>query len=178
MSLSSQAQVILQEAGYRTWLEPLDQSTAICFEDDSALGFVFIFEDVRSLLEKWQSIESALLVKHADFLRRAGEKAWNVYSVFLTDGIGDDVQQRQVRYIEENLERTRKITGCGLQAHEHVVLALLPILPIQYKPILDRENAEERLRKRVEQIAPAATEAVMDGEVAATEVVPLLREKS
>ena len=58
------------------------------------------------------------------------------------------------------------------------MIALLPILPIQYKPILDRENAEERLRKRVEQTAPAATEAVMNMNIAATEVVPLLREKS
>src|SRR5438067_237143 len=96
MNLSSQVQIVLQDAGYRTWLDAIEAGTAICFEDDSAIGFVFIFETPRTLIERWRNIENVLLVRNAGLLRKAGDKAWNVYSVFLTAAHADEVEQRAI----------------------------------------------------------------------------------
>ena len=130
MDLPSSVQVILQEAGYRTWLTSVDHLTTICFEDEAIMGFVSTFKEPKELLEQWHRIETALLARHATGLRRAEDKAWNVYSVFLCSASGSEIQTREVRSIEENLELTRKIAAAGLPSHDDIVRALLPVLPI------------------------------------------------
>lgn len=177
MNATSVVQQVLQEAKYRTWLVEVETATIVCFEDEVAMGFVSVFDEVAPLLSKWQALETALLTRYATFLRKAGEKAWNVYSAFLSVAPGDDRQQRQLRSIEENLERTRKIAAAGLVAREDVVAALLAILPIQYRPELDPQDLIERLRARIETIAPLAASAVLDKDVAAVDVIPLLISK-
>jgi len=178
--LRSQAQILLQEAEYDTWLTAVNNFTLIGFENDTVMGFVSIFDGVDSLLERWQSTESAALLMHAPSLQKAGEKTWNVYSVFLTSVSGSDVQERKVRWIEEDLERTRKIAACGVNDRSSLITALLPLLPLQYQPTLDSEQFDvtQRLGKRVSDIAPAASTAVLDEKVSPTEVVRLLASKS
>jgi len=75
--------------------------------------------------------------------RAAGDKAWNVYSVFVTEARASIEEHRQVRWIEEDLERTRKITATGVIAREDVVKALLPLLPIMAKPVLAPDVARD-----------------------------------
>ena len=173
MDLSSSVQVILQDVGYDTWLLAIDDLQAIGFEDDAVMGFVCIFDDVASLLRRWRDLETKLLSGHASSLRKAGEKTWNIYSVFLSSGIADEVQLREVRWIEEDLERTRKLAACRLSSRDEILTALLPLLPIQRQPVLATEefNLTLRLEKRIAAIAPAAGSAVLDNSVSAADVV-------
>ena len=172
--LISTLQIVLQDAGYQTWLASVDHITAVGFEDDAVMGFACAFDDAQSLLDHWRPVEAALLNRYAPRFREAQDKAWNVYSIFLSGAQANEDQTREVRQIEEDLERTRKLAACGLAGHDDVVLALLPVLPIQYRPRLDNEDLTERLRKRIATIAPAAAEAVLDDKIAPAEVVRML----
>jgi hypothetical protein len=167
-------QIVLEEAGYTVWLVSADQSTAVCFEDEAVMGFVCVFAEPEELLSRWKSVEATLLIRYASRFRAAEDKAWNVYSIFLSAKEGTDEQTREIRSIEENLERTRKIAASGLAGRADVVTALLPVLPIQYKPILEGEDFTERLKKRIAAIAPAAVDVALNEDVPASEVVPLL----
>jgi len=177
--LRSSVQVILQDAGYETWLTSLNGETVIVFEDDAVMGFVCMFDDVASMLRRWRDMETALLAAHAPALQRGGEKTWNVYCAFLCSVVPDRTQIREVRSIEEDLEQTRKIAAAGLTNREQVVNALLPLLPIQYQPELDSEQFDvtQRLKRRISDIAPEAG-AALDEAIPATEIVRLLGERS
>jgi len=169
-------QALLQDAGYQTWFVAIDQYEVVAFEDDSAMGFVCIFERGEALLKEWQGLETKFLMSFAPALKRAGEKTWNVYSVFLCAENASEDEARAIRWIEENLERTRKITGIVPNGRSDLVTALLPLLPIQYQPRLDSEDFDltERLRRRIASIAPPAEHAALDTGIAAIEVVRLL----
>lgn len=174
--LKSPLQALLQDAGYQTWLVSLGGREIIVLEDDAVMGFSCVFESVTTLLNEWRKLETDFLSRHAPALKKGGEKTWNVYSVFLCSESATASQLREVRWIEEDLERTRKVTGCALASRGDLVTALLPLLPLQYQPRLDSEDFDltQRLRKRISSIAPAATEAVLDREVSPPEVVRLL----
>jgi hypothetical protein len=77
--LRSPVQVVLQDAGYQTWLSSVGEETVIVFEDDAVMGFVCVFDDVTSVLRRWREMETSLLTAHAPALQRGGEKTWNVY---------------------------------------------------------------------------------------------------
>ncbi|HVL69395.1 MAG TPA: hypothetical protein VM364_19210 [Vicinamibacterales bacterium] len=168
-------QVVLQQAGYRTWLVDLQHLVVVCFEDDAVMGFACIFEDAATLLERWRSVETAFLTRYAEDIKTAGDKAWNVYSAFLCAGPADAVQAREIRWIEEDLERTRKLAATGVVSRDELITALLPVLPFQYQPRLDVEDLTQRLRKRIAAIAPAAADSALDETVPVTDVVRLLR---
>jgi len=174
--LKSQLQIVLQGAGYSTWLGSVDGLDIVGFEDDTAMGFAYIFGDVVSLLTRWRTVETLLLRNHASSLQRAGEKTWNVYSVFLSADIPDEVQVREVRWIEEDLERTRKIAACRINDQQTLVTALLPLLPIQNQPLLDHEDFDvtRRLQKRIAMIAPVVGNAALNDKITAAEVIRLL----
>jgi hypothetical protein len=164
---------ILQEAGCRTWLVP-GRTDSVGFEDEALMGFACVFDDVKSLLARWRTVETALLTQYAPHLREAGDKAWNFYSIFLCSSPANESELREVHWIGEDLERTRKIAACDLVGREDLVAALLPVLPLQHQPLLSTEDLTERLRKRIATIAPAATEAALDDRFKPAEVVPLL----
>ena len=176
MDLGPPVQGVLQDAGYDTWLLSIEGLRAIGFEDDAVMGFVYLFEDVPTLLGSWRDLETKLLTRHASSLQRAGEKTWNIYSVFLSAGGADAVHLREVRWIEEDLERTRKLAACGLTSREGIITALLPLLPIQRQPSLDGEEFDltQRLERRVASIAPEGGKAVLNNDVPAADVVRLL----
>jgi hypothetical protein len=167
-------QVILQDAGYRTRLTPFERKNALAFEDDAVMGFAYAFDDPSAMVADWQAIESAFLRRDAVRLQGAGDKAWNVYSVFLCSLPADDEQARQIRQIEEQLERTRKIAACGLISRQDFVSALLPLLPLQQQPLLDSADLPDRLAKRIASIAPGAEAAALDENVTPEAVVRLL----
>jgi hypothetical protein len=172
--LRSAIQVILQESGYRTSLVSVDNLVSVCFEDDAVLGFACMFDDVATLLARWQIVETALLVQLAPRLQTAGDKAWNVYCAFLCPRDATPIEQHEIDWIEENQERTRKIAAAGIAGPEELVNALLPVLPLQYRAILSTEDLTDRLRKRIVTIAPEASAAALDDKVPAAEVARLL----
>lgn len=167
-------QVVLKEADFETRLTTIDNLKVVSFEDRALLGFGCVFESPNDLLENWNATERAFLVRYAPKIRASTDKAWNVYSVFLCGRIADDIQSRQVRQMEEDLERTRKIAACGIAARDDLVQTLLPLLPLQYSPILKTEDTTERLKSRIAQIAPNTENVVLNDTVPPTEVVRLL----
>ncbi len=170
----STMQVVLREAGFTTRLTSIDRSSMVCFEDDTLIGFGCVFDDPSSLLTRWKATEKLILTRYAARFRIAGEKAWNVYCVFLCGSAADSIQNRQVRWIEEDLERTRKVAACGLASREDLLRALLPVLPLQDQPVLRAEDVTERLQTRIRTIAPRASDVVLDQAVSPAEVVWLL----
>ena len=174
IDLLSTLQVLLKEAGFTTRLTSLDRSSIVCFEDEALMGFGCIFEDPVGLLTRWKTTEMSLLKRYAPNFRAAGEKAWNVYCLFFCGAVGDPIQSREVRWIEEDLNRTRKIAACGLASREDLKRALLPILPLQYQPVLRPEDVTERLKTRIRAIAPRASKVVLDESVSEVEVVRIL----
>jgi hypothetical protein len=163
-------QGVLQEGGYRTWLTPIDKRTAVCFEDDAVMGFAMLFDEPAALLAGWRDAETAFLRQHGERIRLAGDKAWNVYCVFLTAASATAAEGRMIRLIEEDLERTRKIGASGVSHRDALVGALLPLLPLQQQPVLEREDVAERFRRRVLAIAPSAAEVVLDESVSPKDV--------
>lgn len=175
--VQSMMQGVLQEAGYRTWLVAISKRSALCFEDDSVMGFACVFNDAASLLNDWREIEMTFLRLHGDRIRSAGEKAWNIYSVFLASGAASNhTQGREIRLIEEDLERTRKIAATSITHTEALVAAVLPLLPLQIQPVLDREDVTERFRRRLLTIAPSAAEVVLNESVSPRDVARRLSE--
>src|ERR1035441_4200953 len=168
------AQAVLRESGYRTRLLPLGQVSILSFEDYSVLGSCYVFTNPVELLTEWKSIETELLNRYGARFRSAGDKAWNIYSVFLSAEIADPVQTREVRQIEENLERTRKVAACGVSTREAVQRAFLPLVRLQYRPTLQPEGLTERLQRRISTIAPSAANVVLKEDVQPIEVVRLL----
>lgn len=178
IDLLATLQVILREAGFKTRLISIDQSPSVSFEDDTVMGFACVFADPSDLVASWKDKETLVLNRFAPSLRNAGEKAWNVYCLFLCTAVAETEQDRQVRWIEENQERTRKIAACGLATREDLNRALLPILPLQHQPALQLQDVTERLRTRIRAITPRASDVVLDESVPAIEVVRLLGESS
>jgi hypothetical protein len=174
IDLLSTMQVLLREGGFTTRLTSIDRSSIVCFEDEVLTGFGCVFEDPESLLAQWKAKEMSLLKRYAPSLRSAGEKAWNVYCIFLCSSAADPILNRQVRWIEEDLDRTRKVAACGIASRDDLVRALLPVLPLQYQPVLGAEDVTERLRSRIRIIAPRAADIVLDESVPPAEVVRLL----
>jgi hypothetical protein len=176
MNLKSQLQIVLQEAGYQTWLTAVNKLGAIGFEDNSVMGFACIFETAEALLQQWRHVETEWLNAHVLSLQKAGDKTWNVYSVFLCDERTTDVQKREINWIEEDLERTRKIATSGITDRASLITALLPLLPLQFQPILDSEDFDltQRLRKRIRDIAPSIEAVALDEKTSPSEVARLL----
>jgi len=170
----STMQVVLREAGFTTHLTSIDRSPVVHFEDDTLMGFGCVFDNPDELLKRWKTSETSLLMRYAPNFRIAGEKAWNVYCAFLCGSAADPVQNRQVRWLEEDLERTRKIAGCGIASREDLMRVLLPVLPLQYQPVLLAEDVTERLQRRILNIAPRAADVALDEAVPVAEVVRLL----
>jgi len=170
----STMQVVLREAGFTTRLTSVDRFPVVCFEDDDLMGFGCVFADASALLARWKATEMSLLTRYGTSLRAAGDKAWNVYCLFLCGPDADATQTRQVRWIEEDLEHTRKVTGCGLASREDLVRAMLPLLPLRYQPELQETEVTARLQRRIRTIAPQAAEVVLKEDVAPVEVVRLL----
>jgi hypothetical protein len=174
IDLLSSAQILLREAGFATGLSSIDGSQLVRFEDDTLMGFGWVFTSADEMISHWKAIETALLTQYAPRLRGAGEKAWNVYSVFLSSAGATSSQARQVHWIEENLDRTRKIAACGVTTREELRRALFPLLPLQQKPALRAEDVTERLQRRAAEIAPKASRVVLDDDVPVDEVVRIL----
>jgi hypothetical protein len=171
----SMVQVVMQNANYRTWEIGGSKNPIIGFEDEATMGFVCSFDTPRQMIDNWRETEAMLLARYAAHFRAAGDKAWNVYSVFVSEARASDEERREVRWIEEDLERTRKITATGVVARDDVLKALLPLLPIIAKPLLASEDSTQRLLRRIEVISPRVRDVALDDSISPAEVAARLR---
>lgn len=174
IDLLSTMQALLQESSFKARQVSVDREPILCFEDECIIGFAHVFETPQSLLSGWRAAETTTLRRFASSLREAPDKAWNVYSVFLCAREASSDESRQVRWIEEDLERTRKIASCGVATRDDLVKVLLAILPIQYEPKLQTEDSTARLKRQIQGITPKAADVVLDPAVSPAEVVRLM----
>ena len=172
MDTATQAEIILREAGYDTWLWTGASPAVTCFENAALIGFVHVFASAEELLASWETAQQAVLSRHTVALRAAGAKAWNVYSVFLTAEQASP-QQRAIERIEEDFSLTRKIARTAVRTPDDLELALLPLTSVKAQPLLGDANFEARLRSRLKEVPPDALTAFL-GETKADEVARIL----
>ncbi len=175
MDIFTQAEIVLRDAGYNTWTWSGSSPSVVCFENISVLGFVHVFASAAALLERWTADQQAVLTRHAPALRAAGKKAWNVYSVFLTEEQAPQAQ-RAVDQIEEDFSLTRKIARTAVRTPDDVERALQPLTRVRAQPLLGDANFEARLRTRLKDVPEAAVTAFL-GSVKAEEVARILGDR-
>ena len=108
MNIATQTEIVLRDAGYDTWTSETSLAPVVCFENAALIGFLHVFTSANALLADWESRQRSALARYAAALRSVGAKAWNVYSLFLTED-SDGSVYRQIERIEENFSLTRKI---------------------------------------------------------------------
>jgi len=160
MDITTQIEITLRDANYDTWPVTISEDSVTCFEDQTVIGFVHIFTSLSDLLDNWQLRQEKCLSRHAAALRNANTKAWNVYSVFLTEEPHGDKRVALER-IEEDFSLTRKIARAGIRTDDDVKQALLSLLSIQSKPVLGKADFDERLRKGLVVLPTSALTAFM-----------------
>jgi hypothetical protein len=167
---------ILEESGYTVRLFRQQSLDVLRFEDDSLMGCIFDFPNPTALLSSWRDAEDGFLRANANRFRLAGEKAWNVYCVFLTALDDDERKRREIKRIEEDLNRTRKLAIAGVSNKQLLTDALLPLLSLQQKPVLETENYEERLRRRLARTISPLVENAAERSSNPEDVAKILRE--
>ncbi|MBS0176401.1 MAG: hypothetical protein JSR64_20400 [Nitrospira sp.] len=175
MDIATQTEVLLRGAGYETWTWTGAPQAVICFENAALIGFVHVFPSANDLLTRWQEAQNAALSRHGPALRAAGAKAWNVYSVFLTDEQAP-TQQRAVERIEEDFALTRKIARAGVRTQADLERTLLPLTAVRAQPLISETDFEDRLRARLKDVSPDVLTAFL-GTTPAEEVARILAEK-
>lgn len=140
---------LLRQAGYRTEISKYSWASVLAFENESIIGFAFVFDKVTDLLAHWQAYEFNILRAKSKELVMAANKSWNVYCVFLTDADASEDEARQVLRIEENLERTRKIARAVINSEVAAREALLSLFPLQSHPKLSGSDYRDVLKERI-----------------------------
>jgi hypothetical protein len=175
MDIATQTEILLRESGYETWLWTGEPAIVTCFENAAVIGFVHVFSSAEDLLASWEAAQRIVLSRHGPALRAAGAKAWNVYSVFLTED-GGQSERRKVERIEENFALTRKIARVGVRTQDDVERALLPLTAVKAQPLLSDTDFEDRLRSRLKDVSAEVLAAFLGGGDA-EEVARMLVEK-
>ena len=161
ISLTSQVELLLTNAGYSTWPQFGGTLPVTCFEDSTVAGFVQVFSNADALIQNWQSAQNGMLARHAAALRRAGDKAWNVYTVLLTAGSATKEQTAGLQAIEENFEATRKIATADIATPGDLAVALQPLLPIRSQSHIGAAGYEMRLRAGLPDLPEEAFAALL-----------------
>ena len=152
---------VLNNFKYSTSTFEVEGRSAVGFEDETTLGFVFAYDNVDALCALWRSDIASAAARHSLALRRAGEKAWNVYGVFLGGGSTSEASAVRLSMIEEDLTGTRKIARSGLGDIAAVREALLALLPIQSAPLLEAVNMSVEIRLRSSDLPARAVDAFL-----------------
>jgi hypothetical protein len=149
MDIYRQAESLLRKGGYRSSYTATSPTLGLSFEDEIIVGFLHVFDTATSLISTWRGVELTYVGRHALQLRGSPEKAWNVYSVFLTEDRGTQLQSFEVDRIEEDLSSTRKIARLGVSSLPDLERALLPMLPLRALTSFAPADYEVQLRNRL-----------------------------
>ena len=160
MNIATQTEIILRDAGYDTWTSETSLAPVVCFENAALIGFLHVFESANALIADWESRQRSALARYAAALRSVGAKAWNVYSLFLTED-SDGSVYRQIERIEENFSLTRKIARGGIRTPHDLEHVLLPLTAIRSHALLGEDDFEARLRERLKEIPVGAVDAFL-----------------
>ncbi len=175
MDLSTQIETLLRSNGYFTSLWTGNKVPIVCLENKTIFGFIHLFESTEDLLSNWKDIQKTTFEHHAEVLNKAGEKAWNVYSVFLSEEDSKTELFKQLELIEEDFTYSRKIARTGIQTQSDITEALLPLLSIQSHPSLNEVIYEDRLRTRLNDLPQEVITAFLQNkDIEPSEVAQIL----
>lgn len=177
MDIISHAELVLRNARYATRISMTGLGTVLCFEDQGVLGFVQVFPGPELLLSSWNSAEKAYLARYAPQLKAAPVKAWNIYSVFLTEAPVPKDKADEIDRIEEDLTFTRKIVRGGIVTAADLERALLPLLALQSVSTFSVSDYESKIRSRLGFLNREAVEAIL-GAAEAADVARIVIERS
>ena len=166
---------VLADAQIASAPADVDGCSSILFESETVIGFILEYADVDALLGSWEGDSQRLIARYQFALRRAGEKAWNVYLVLLTPDSAKSGQRVALSAIEENLVGTRKIARGGTTTSEDVAAALLSLLPLESSPRLDPVDIKAEITLRASELSATAIQAFLSSASDAT-VLELLEE--
>ena len=161
MDILTASAEMLSDAGYDTSRQSINDRAFIAFEDATVLGFLFAYSDAASLIDCWVQDERRVVGEHQFALRRAGQKAWNTYVVFLTDAPPDYAASVRLNAIEEDLGGTRKVARAGIRDSFDLRGALLPLLPLQAAPKLEAVDMHAEIRQRATDLQGRAVDAFL-----------------
>ena len=146
------ARQLLVNSGYSVGELHVGDRNVVIFENATVLGFALLYKDSLELLENWR-VHSDLVLRETQFsLRQAGEKAWNTYTVFLSEDRANPHDRAKLQGIEEDLVGTRKIARAGVKDAEELRLALLPLMGIQNAPRLEPIDMVKEIRLRTSEL--------------------------
>ncbi len=161
IDLIDQAQVQLRDAGYTTLPVDGTRQGVLRFEDDVVLGFLYVFPDVTTLLSGWYVAQKASITRFAPQLRLSRDKAWNVYSIFITEAAAQATEEQKINRIEEDFAATRKIARAGIKSPDDMRRALLPLLPLAKSEDFSVSDYASKLRSRLSMLPRLAVEAML-----------------
>lgn len=171
------ARETLTQAGYSVDRVGSDARPALAFEGDAYLGFVFSYPNIPTLQALRVSDANQLIARFTPELRAAGEKAWNVYVVWLAGGDATDIQEAELALLEENLAGTRKVAVGGIQMASDVDAALANLLPLKTPPALNAVDVPAEIRSRTTELDPRAVQSFLSS-ASASQVAQALQNLS
>lgn len=152
----------LSRSGYEVTL--LDESIGT-FENDTLLGFLITFTRTADLVANWAEDADRAISRYQFQLRSAGVKAWNAYLILAADEPALDDELPALTLIEEDLNATRKIARAGISSAHLARAALLSLLPLQSKPVLEQIDMGAEIVARSGDIhAPAVRAFLADAD--------------
>ena len=134
---------------------------ALVFESNTVLGFVFTYLSASALISHWQPDSTDMLIRNRPQLQLAQQKAWNVYTIFLTSESAPRAAWDHLSVIEEDLAGTRKIARAAVNDVFDIRRALLPLLPIQASPTLEAIDIPSEVRQRASGIPTRVVDAFL-----------------
>jgi len=152
---------LLTEAGFTTSRISVSGREALVFEDSTSLGFLFEYADPSELMKSWASDTGRAIADQQLGLRRAGQKAWNTYTIVLAGQPANHQDLVALAAIEEDLSGTRKIARAGVQTSADLRVALLTLLPIQSAPKLEAVDLVAEIRLRTSGMPQRMVEAFL-----------------
>lgn len=159
--LTEECQRLLSEAGIASTTAEIDSQKALVFESTTVLGFIIIYDSPSRLLHDWERHTASLIKSYRLSLRRAEQKAWNTYTIFIAQDSATESDLIALSTIEEDLSGTRKIARAGIRDVETLATTLLPLLPIQNSPRLEAVDMKEEIKLRTTELPPRAVEAFL-----------------
>ncbi|MCO6512809.1 MAG: hypothetical protein J5I65_18645, partial [Aridibacter famidurans] len=99
--------------GYQTSM-PVSDPRSVLFEDDVLLGALFVLESPAVILNQWERCQDSFLRENSPRLSIDPYKAWNSYTVLLTEAPTDRNTMEALFAIEEDFRGTRKIVRAGV----------------------------------------------------------------
>ena len=146
MDIIVEVKSILENEGYSLYQE---SENKLVFEDENLCGFVSLHKTIKEIFENWQIIQDEFVKNKTQRLRQDFTKAFNIYSVFLTQERSLSGSKTHIKDIQEDFRSSRKIIGYELNTSEDIRRALFPLLSIQKKSVLDVSNYLQRIKSNL-----------------------------